>query len=150
MVCYFKKGKTHNWNAKQKFVPCREKVCDWPNMSKVAHEISCWRFLIDDAPWSDRALEVETNQIETLTETHQKYSMWEIVDILKISKSSAENHLHLFDYVNHFDVWIPHKQKILLDLISTCDSLPKHNKNIPFLKQILMGDEKWIPYNNVE
>ena len=39
-------------------------------------------------------------------------------------------------------------EKKLLDHISTCDSL--RNENIPFLKQIAMGDEKWILYNNVE
>ena len=64
---------------------------------------------MDDAPWLNRPVEVETNQIETLTESHQQYTTWEIVDILKISKSNVENHLHLLDYVNHFDVWIPHK-----------------------------------------
>ena len=31
------------------------------------------------------------------------------------------------------DVWVPHKWKNLLDLISSCDPLLKHNKNIPFL-----------------
>ena len=29
-------------------------------------------------------------------------------------------------------------------------STEKCNENIPFLKQIVMGDEKWIPYNTVE
>ena len=35
--------------------------------------------------------------------------MWEIANIRKISKSSIENHLHQHGYVNHFDVWVPHK-----------------------------------------
>ena len=37
--------------------------------------------------------------------------MQEIADILKISRSSVENHLHQLVYVSHFDVWIPYKQK---------------------------------------
>ena len=41
-------------------------------------------------------------------------------------------------------------EKNLLDCISTCDSLLKRNENIPFLKQIMTGDEKWILHNNVE
>ena len=41
-------------------------------------------------------------------------------------------------------------KKNLLDRISTCNSLLKHNENIPFLKQIVMGNEKWILHNNVE
>ena len=76
----------------------------------------------------------------------------EIADILKISKSSVENHLHQLSYVNCFDVWVPHKlsEKNLLDPISACDSLLKCNENVLFLKQIVTGDEKWILYNNVE
>ena len=42
------------------------------------------------------------------------------------------------------------REENLPDSISTCDSLLKHNENIPFLKQIVMGNEKWTPYNNVE
>ena len=37
----------------------------------------------------------------------------------------------------------------LLAHISACDSLLKH-KEVPFLKQFVMGDEKRILYNNVE
>ena len=32
-----------------------------------------------------------------------------IANILKISKSSVENHLHHHGYVNCFHVWVPHK-----------------------------------------
>ena len=68
-------------------------------------------FLLYDAPQSGRSVEVDSNQIETLTENNQHYTTWEIADILKISKSSAENHLHHLDYVNRFDVWVPHKSR---------------------------------------
>ena len=78
--------------------------------------------------------------------------MREIADILKISRSSAENHLHQLGYVHCFYVWVPRKlsKKNLLDCISACDYLLKRNENVPFLKQIVMDDEKWILYNNVE
>ena len=73
-------------------------------------------------------------------------------DTLRISKSSTENHLHQLGHVNCFDVWIPQKlsKKTLLDCISACDSLPKHNKNVLFLKQTVTDDEKWTLYSNVE
>ena len=75
-----------------------------------------------------------------------------IANILKISKSSVENHLHHCGYVNCFDVWVLHKlsEKNLLDLISISDSLLKCNENVPFFKQIVTGDEKRILCNNVE
>ena len=44
-------------------------------------------FLLDDAPQSGRPVEVGSCQIETLIENNEHYTMWEITDILKISKS---------------------------------------------------------------
>ena len=101
-------------------------------------------FSLDAAPRSGRPVEVDSDQIETLTENNQRYTMLEIADILEISKSSAENHLHQVGYVHHFDVSVPRKlsEKNLLDHISACDSLLKRNENVPFLKQIMIGDEK--------
>ena len=32
--------------------------------------------------------------------------MQEIADILKIYRLGIEDHLHKFDYVNHFNVWV--------------------------------------------
>ena len=109
-------------------------------------------FSLDDAPRSGRPVEVDSDQIETITENNQRYTTRERADIPKISKSSAENHLHQLGYVNRFGVWVPHKlsEKNLLDRISACDSLLKRNENIPFLKQIVTGNEKRILYNNVE
>ena len=40
------------------------------------------------------------------------YTTQEIVNILKISRSSVENPLHQLGYVNHFDVWVPHKLSV--------------------------------------
>ena len=45
-------------------------------------------FSLDDAPWSGRPVEVDSDQIKTLTEKDQHYTMWERADILKISKST--------------------------------------------------------------
>jgi len=37
-----------------------------------------------------------------------------------------------------------------MDRISICDLLLKRNENCPFLKWMIIGDEKWIIYNNVQ
>ena len=66
-------------------------------------------FSLDDAPGSGRPVEVDSDQIETLTENSQRYTTQDTANILKISKSSAENHLHQLGYVNRFDVWVPRK-----------------------------------------
>ena len=104
-------------------------------------------FSLDLFIWLDRPVEVNSDEIKTLTENNQSCTMWGIAKILKISKSSTENHLYQLCYVNHFDAWVLYKlngKKNLLDYISSWDSLPKHNKSIPFPKQIVMGNEKLI------
>ena len=58
-----------------------------------------------------------------------------MADILKISKSSVENHLNQLGYIKSFVVWFPHKwekkkKKNLLDHISACDFLFKHSINV--------------------
>ena len=104
MLYYFKKGKNATEMQKKDLCSIWRRCCDWWNVSKVVCEVSCWRSL------AGRCSTVGyPNQIETLIENNQRYTMWKIADILKISKSSTENHLHQLGYVNHFDVWLPHK-----------------------------------------
>ena len=95
-------------------------------------------FSLDDVPQLGRPIEIDNNQIEILIENNQCYTMQEITNILKISKSSVENYLHQLDYVinNHFDIWVPHKLSKKNLLVSACDSLLKCNKN-PILKNKL-------------
>ena len=66
-------------------------------------------FLLDEVSRLGRPVEVDSDQIETLIENNQRYTTREIADILKISKSSIENHLRQLGYVNRFDVWLPCK-----------------------------------------
>ena len=47
-------------------------------------------FSLDNAPGSGRLAEADNNQTEKLIENDQPYTMWEIVNILKISKSSVK------------------------------------------------------------
>ena len=44
-------------------------------------------FSLDNAPWSSRSAEVDSDQIETLIENIQPYTIQEIADILRIFKS---------------------------------------------------------------
>ena len=60
--------------------------------------------------------------------------------------------MHQLGYVNCCNIWLPHKlsERNLLNCVSVCDSLLKCNESILFLKQIVMDNEKWILYSNVE
>ena len=44
-------------------------------------------FSLDDAPQSSRPVEVDSDQIKTLTENNQRYAIQETANIFKISKS---------------------------------------------------------------
>ena len=58
-------------------------------------------FLLNNAPWSSRPVEVDSNQIKTLIKNNQHYTTWEIADILKMSKSivMGENEKCVFDFM---------------------------------------------------
>ena len=152
MLHYFKKGKNATETQKNICAVYGEGAVTDRMLSKVVCEVCAGGFLLDTAPWSGRPVEVDSDQIKTLIENNQRYTTRERADILKISKSNVENHLHQLGYLNHFDVWGPRKlsEKNLLGHISTCDLLLERNENIPFSKQIVTGNEKWILYNNVE
>ena len=124
MLYYFKKGKNATETHKKICAVYGEGAVTDRTCQKWFAKFRAGDFLLDDVPRSGRPVEVESHQIKTLTENNQRYTMREIADILRISKSSAENHLRQLGYVNRFDVWVPHKlsEKYLLDCISTCDS----------------------------
>ena len=56
-------------------------------MSKVVCEVSFWGISLDDAPWSGRSLDVDSDQIKSSIENDQLYITQEVANILKISKS---------------------------------------------------------------
>ena len=61
-------------------------VTDWM-CQKWFVKFHAGNFLLDDAPQLGRPVEVDSDQIETLTEKNQCSTMQEIAYILKISKS---------------------------------------------------------------
>ena len=114
--------------------------------------ILAWRILWTQEPGVLQSMGSQRAEHHWVTAHMQCYTAWEVANILRISKSSTEDHLHQLGHGNCFGVWSPHKlsEETLLDCISACDCLLKHNENIPFLKHIVTGDEKWIWQNNVE
>ena len=132
MLYYFKKGKNTTETQKKICAVYGEgAVTDWMCQKWFA-KFCAGDCSLKDAPRSGRPIEVDSDQIETLIENNQCYTTQEIASILKISKSSTENHLHQLGYVSCFDVWVPHKwkqkKKNLLDHIYASDSLLNENK----------------------
>ena len=117
---YFKKGKNTVETHKKICAVYGEGAVTDRTCQKWFAKFRAGDFSLDNTPQSGRPVEVHNDQIETLIENNQCYTTQEIADILKISKSKVENHLHQLGYVPRFDVWVPRKlsEKNLLDRIS--------------------------------
>ena len=56
--------------------------------------------MLDNALWSGRPVEVDSDEIETLIENNQHCSTWEIADILKIfNKVIGKNEKYVFYFM---------------------------------------------------
>lgn len=151
LLYYFRKGK----NARQACAKLRQVYGD-----NTLQERQCQRwftkfragdFDLNDTPRSGRPIEVDDDKIKALIESNQRYTTREIAEILKIHHSTVHDHLKKLGYVNRLDIWVPHELKEihLTARINICDNLIKREKNDPFSKRLITGDEKWIVYNNV-
>ena len=87
MLYYFKKAKNTTETQKKICAVYGEGAVADQTCQKWFVKFCAGGFLLDDAPWSGRPTEVDSNQIEMLIENNQHYTTQEIVNILKISKS---------------------------------------------------------------
>ena len=94
MLYYFKKGKNATEMHKKICAVYGEGAVTDRTCQKWFVKFHAGDFSLDDASKSGRPVEVDSYQIETIIENNQRYTTLEIADILKISKSSVENHLH--------------------------------------------------------
>ena len=76
---------------------------------KCLCEVLCWIFCWSMFHGHVDQLESIAIKLRPYSRPNQCYNMQERANILKISKSNGENHLHQLGYVNCFDVWVPHK-----------------------------------------
>ncbi|XP_018055291.1 PREDICTED: histone-lysine N-methyltransferase SETMAR-like [Atta colombica] len=106
--------------------------------------------ILNNQERSSRPFTTDEDQIKTLN--NPRYMTHKLAEMLNMSKSTIHEHFMKLGYINRFDVWVPQDltEKNLMDRISICDSLYKRNEKTSFLKQVVMRDEKWIIYNNVE
>ena len=87
MLYYFNKGKNATETQKKICVVYGEDaVTDWMCQKWFA-KFHAGDFSLDNTPQLGRFVKVGSDQIQTLTENNQCSTMWEIANILKISKS---------------------------------------------------------------
>lgn len=151
LLYYFKKGK--------RATKAHKKICSVYGKNALTERV-CQKwftkfrsgdFEVNDAPRFGRPTEIDSSVVKDVVDKNPSQSVREIATTLNISHTSVENHLRALGYVSRLNVWVPHKltEANLTTRISICDSLRKRQKNDPFLKRMITGDEKWIVYNNV-
>ena len=87
IMLYFKKDKNATEMPKKTCAVDGEGAVTDQLCLKWSVKFHAGEFSLGDAPQSVRPDEVGSDQIETLIENNQCYTMWEIADILKIPKS---------------------------------------------------------------
>ncbi|XP_078049887.1 histone-lysine N-methyltransferase SETMAR-like [Augochlora pura] len=88
-------------------------------------------------------------KITKIIEVDRHVSSRSIAQELNIDHKTVLNHLHKAGFKKKLDVWMPHQltQKNMMDRTFICDVLAKRNEIDPFLKRMVIGDEKWITYD---
>ena len=88
MLYCFKKGKTTTEMQKiKRLVLCMQEGAVNDQMcQKWFVMFQAGDFLLNDCPWLGRPDEIDSNQINSLIENNQHYTMQELAEILKISK----------------------------------------------------------------
>ena len=87
MLYYFKKGKNAAELQRTICAVYREGAVTDQMCQKWFAKFCPGDFSLDDAPRSGGPVEVDSDQMETLTENNQRYTTWEMANIPKISKS---------------------------------------------------------------
>ena len=114
MLYYSKRVKNATeMQKKKKIVQSMEKVLWLDEYVKSG----LWSFVLEISHWTmlhgqGRSVEANSNQIKTLIENNQCYTMRDSRHTRNI-QISVENQLHQLGYVDHFDVWVPHSSQLL-------------------------------------
>ena len=87
MIYYFKKGKNATEMQKKICAVYVENAVTDKKCQKWFAKFCAGDFSLDVAPQSGRPVKVDSDQIGTLIENNQRYTMWEIAVLLKVSKS---------------------------------------------------------------
>lgn len=129
MLFYFKKGKNAAQTSKKIYAIYGEDAVKERVYQKWFARFRCGDFSVKDKPRLGRQNEIDNDKLKALIDTNPHYTMREIADVLQISKSSVENHLHQLGYVSRLDVWVPHElsEAHLIQRISISDSLGKRS-----------------------
>ena len=108
-------------------------------------------FNVKHAPRPGRPVVENVDKITEIIEVDQHVSSHSIAQELKINHKTVLGSLHKAGFKKKVDVWVPSqlKQKNMKHRITTYEALAKRNEIYPFLKQMVIEDEKWVYCDNI-
>ena len=124
-------------------------------VSKLVCQISFWWFFTEKCStiwlfsWSWR------DPLKAILDSNCHSTTHEIAEKLNVSHTCIQKkkkELKQLGYIEELDLWVSRhlvSQIHLTQRISIYDSLLKRNEIDPFPKRVIIGDEKWIVYYNV-
>lgn len=91
---------------------------------------------------------VNEDKIKSLIDANRCITIYEIAIKLNLSQSIVDNYIKQLGLISMLDTWVPNvlTENNLYHRIYVCNWLLKRQKNYPFLKNIITGDERFIVY----
>ncbi|GFT91111.1 histone-lysine N-methyltransferase SETMAR [Trichonephila clavipes] len=115
------------------------------------HRFPLGIFDVKDTPPTGRPIIENVDKITEIIEVDQHVSCRSIAQESKIGHKTIFNHLYKVEFKKKLDAWVPHQltTKSMMDRISICEAIAKQNEIDPFLKRMVIGDKKWVTYDNI-
>ena len=100
-------------------------------------------FCLKDEERSGRPPQTDEDKIRDLVEKSRSLTVQEMLNILKIPKTTIHRCLKKMRMVSKLNVWVPHEltERNRLERTTAYMSLLARNKHEPFLKRLVTGDE---------
>ncbi|UYV68292.1 SETMAR [Cordylochernes scorpioides] len=97
-----------------------------------------------------RPIKFEDAELEALLDEDSSQTQEELAETLGVTQQVISNRLKIMGMVQKQGNWVPYELKPgnIERRICTCELLLKRQNRKGFLHRIVMGDEKWIHYDN--
>ncbi|GFY03385.1 histone-lysine N-methyltransferase SETMAR [Trichonephila clavipes] len=105
-------------------------------------------FDVKDAPCTGRPVVENVDKITEIIEVDRHVSSCSITQELKINHKTVLSHLRKVGFKKKLHVWVSPQltRKNMMDRVFIRETLAKRNEIDPFLKRMVIGDERWVTY----
>ena len=98
------------------------------------------QFNLENATRPGRTLKADVAKKKSLADANRRITTPEIAETLNLSHATVHKHIKRLGLICKLEIWVPH---VLAEIcINDCDTLIRCQRNEPFLKRIVTGDEK--------